>query len=161
MACQMPQAPSVSESLTSRKGLRGFPPDLTSELLYRDPRLPSFPSVKGTTKSSLTGQGHPAFRCSPSHQLTVLRPSPASRLELRSYHDRSYIDALFADPPGPDPASCKEFGLEDVITALIHSVALYALLDTGLCSVSWFQRIRSRNSCHDTDRGTGTRRRQV
>ncbi|KAH9177824.1 Arginase/deacetylase [Lactarius sanguifluus] len=49
----------------------------------------------------------------PSHQLTVLRPNPASALELASYHDRSYIDALLANPPGPDPASCKEFGLED------------------------------------------------
>lgn len=114
-------------------------------------------------KKLLDRAGSPlaVFRCSPSHQLTVLRPSPASRLELRSYHDRSYIDALFADPPGPDPASCKEFGLEDVITALILSVALYALLDTGLCTVSRFQRIRSRNSWHDTDCGTRARRRQV
>lgn len=54
--------------------------------------------------------GHPPEN---SHQLTVLRPSPASRLDLTSYHDRSYIDALLADPPGLDPASCKEFGLED------------------------------------------------
>lgn len=58
-----------------------------------------------------------------SHQLTVLRPCPASQLELTSYHDRSYIEALLADPP--DPASCKEFGLEDVIIPLILSVALY------------------------------------
>jgi len=49
----------------------------------------------------------------PSHHLTVLRPCPASPLELTSYHDRSYVDVLFADSPGPDPDSCKEFGLED------------------------------------------------
>lgn len=46
-------------------------------------------------------------------QLTVFRPSPASRHDLTSYHDPSYIDALLSDPPGLDPASCKEFGLED------------------------------------------------
>ena len=61
---------------------------------------------------------------STSHQLTVLRPSPASRLDLTSYHDRSYIDTLLADPPGPDPASCKEFGLEDVTATPILSVVL-------------------------------------
>ncbi|KAN0131892.1 hypothetical protein V8E53_010172 [Lactarius tabidus] len=48
-----------------------------------------------------------------SRQLAVFRPSPASRHDLTSYHDPSYIDALLADPPGLDPASCKEFGLED------------------------------------------------
>ncbi|KAI0301552.1 histone deacetylase complex protein [Multifurca ochricompacta] len=49
----------------------------------------------------------------PSHIVAVLRPSPASWRDLAAYHDRSYVDALLADPPGPDSASCKEFGLED------------------------------------------------
>lgn len=70
---------------------------------------------------------------STSHQLTVLRPCLASRLELASYHDRSYIDALLADPPGPDPASCKEFGLEDVIAAFLLSVALMLTFEAQDC----------------------------
>jgi histone deacetylase 8 len=69
----------------------------------------------------------------PSHQLTVLRPCPASPLELTSYHDRSYIDALLTDPPGLDPASCREFGLEDVIAASMISVALVLTFGTQDC----------------------------
>ncbi|KAI0249263.1 histone deacetylase 8 [Lactifluus subvellereus] len=49
----------------------------------------------------------------PSRVITILRPSPASRRDITSYHDQSYVDALLADSPGPDQASCKEFGLED------------------------------------------------
>ncbi|KAI9449469.1 histone deacetylase 8 [Russula earlei] len=45
--------------------------------------------------------------------VTLLRPPPASPSDLTAYHDRSYVDALLADPPGPDSASCREFGLED------------------------------------------------
>ncbi|KAH9956155.1 histone deacetylase 8 [Russula dissimulans] len=48
-----------------------------------------------------------------SYAISLLRPPPASGNDLTAYHDRSYVDALLAGPPGPDHASCKEFGLED------------------------------------------------
>ncbi|KAI0292584.1 Arginase/deacetylase [Russula brevipes] len=54
----------------------------------------------------------PAPTSSAPYPVTLLRPSPASAGDLTAYHDRSYVDALLADP-GPDHTSCKEFGLED------------------------------------------------
>lgn len=100
---------------------------------------------------------------STSHHLTVLRPFPASRLDLTSYHDRSYVDALLAAHPGPDPTSCKEFGLEDVIAAPIHTHTRPRAhtWNTGLPTVSRPRRIRPRNSRRITDCGTGTHGRQV
>ena len=49
-----------------------------------------------------------------SHVVFLLRPSPASESDLTAYHDRCYVDALLADPPGPDHATCNEFGFEGV-----------------------------------------------
>lgn len=60
-------------------------------------------------------------------------PFPASRSELISYHDPSYIDALLADPPGLDPPSRKEFGLEDVIAAPVLSAAPVLTFGTQDC----------------------------
>ena len=66
-------------------------------------------------------------------QLTILRPSPASRRDLTSYHDPSYIDALLAHPPSLDPASCKEFGLEDVIVASVLPAVPVLTIGTQDC----------------------------
>ena len=49
-----------------------------------------------------------------SYVLSLLRPSPACGSDLTAYHDRSYVDALLADPPGTGRMNRSEFGLEDV-----------------------------------------------
>ncbi|KAH9979778.1 histone deacetylase 8 [Russula compacta] len=75
--------------------------------------LPSNPNRSTFVHALVTAFG--LLRPTPStttHVVSLLRPSPASTNDLISYHERSYVDLLLADP-GPDPASCKEFGLED------------------------------------------------
>lgn len=49
-----------------------------------------------------------------SYVVSLLRPSPACESDLTAYHDRSYVDALLADPAGTDRMNRNEFGLEGV-----------------------------------------------
>ncbi len=54
-----------------------------------------------------------------SYVVSLLRPSPACGSDLTAYHDRCYVDALLADPPGTDYMNRNEFGLEGVRAILI------------------------------------------
>lgn len=96
--------------------------------------------------------------------VSLLRPSPASGSDLTAYHDRSYINTLLADPPGPDHVSCKEFGLEDVqhATQLASPFRDSAHgINIGLRPFPRPQRICPRDSRRINDCRTGACRRQV
>jgi hypothetical protein len=54
-----------------------------------------------------------------SYVVSLLRPSPACGSDLTAYHDRCYVDALLADPPGTDRMNRNEFGLEGVRAILL------------------------------------------
>ena len=54
-----------------------------------------------------------------SYVISLLRPSPACGSDLTAYHDRCYVDALLADPPGTDHMNRNEFGLEGVRAILL------------------------------------------
>jgi hypothetical protein len=54
-----------------------------------------------------------------SYVVSLLRPSPACESDLTAYHDRSYVDALLADPTGTDRMNRNEFGLEGVRAILL------------------------------------------
>jgi hypothetical protein len=54
-----------------------------------------------------------------SYVVSLLRPSPACGSDLTAYHDRSYVDALLADPPDTDRMNRSEFGLEGVRAILL------------------------------------------
>jgi hypothetical protein len=54
-----------------------------------------------------------------SYVISLLRPSPACGSDLTAYHDRCYVDALLADPPGADSMNRNEFGLEGVRAILL------------------------------------------
>jgi histone deacetylase 8 len=54
-----------------------------------------------------------------SYVVSLLRPSPACESDLTAYHDRSYVDALLADPPDMDRMNRNEFGLEGVRAILL------------------------------------------
>jgi hypothetical protein len=54
-----------------------------------------------------------------SYVVSLLRPSPACGSDLTAYHDRCYVDALLADPPGTERMNPNEFGLEGVRAILL------------------------------------------
>ena len=54
-----------------------------------------------------------------SYVVSLLRPSPACESDLTAYHDRCYVDALLADPPGTDRMKHNDFGLEGVRAILL------------------------------------------
>jgi len=95
--------------------------------------------------------------------VSLLRPSPASESDLTAYHDRSYVNTLLADPPGPDHVSCKEFGLEDVLhaTQLTSPFRSAHEINVGLRPLLWPQGICPRDSRRINDCRTGACRRQV
>jgi hypothetical protein len=99
-----------------------------------------------------------------SYAISLLRPSPACESDLTAYHDRCYVDALLADPPGPDRTTHSEFGLECVRRSTSFSNVQRAnilKLNAGLRAFSWPQRICPRGSRRVNDSRARTCGRQV
>lgn len=122
MMCQRPRARRItyvaSEKLAKVRD-RSLPFPTRRFLLSSQTcsLLPSNPNRSTFVHALVTAFG--LLRPTPStttYVVSLLRPSLASANDLISYHERSYVDVLLADPPGSDPVSCKEFGLEDVRT---------------------------------------------